>query len=105
MPRLPTIRVIGSQDMFTSCWAICHLKLKPFRTRYPKISSTSRFAPLGFAIQGSLREAAQGTHGAAIHDDGGRGQLGAGRLIRERHELVGEARHGAADADAADVGT
>ena len=31
-------------------------------------------------------------------------RLRAGRLVHERHELVGEAGHGAADADAADVG-
>ena len=30
--------------------------------------------------------------------------LRARRLVHERHELVGEAGHGAADADAADVG-
>ena len=35
-------------------------------------------------------------------DDRGR-ELAAGRLVHERHELVREARHGAADADAADV--
>src|SRR5215204_3407055 len=56
-------------------------------------------APLGFLVDRIVG------HGAQLADDGsvglhqGRGDLAARRLVHERHELVREARHRAADAD------
>src|SRR5436305_6382244 len=49
---------------------------------------------------------AQLADGAAVSGDGLGGELGAGGFVKKRrlHELVGEAGHGAADADPAHVG-
>ena len=62
------------------------------------------FAPGGFFVERCFGEVAQRAHRAAVHQDRGRRHLGAGWLLQERHELVRKSRHGAADADAADVG-
>src|ERR1044071_2658854 len=60
--------------------------------------------PLGLAVERVSRDLAEAAHRVAVGRDRGRGELAAGRLVHERHELVGEAGHRAADADAADVG-
>src|SRR4051794_20746891 len=64
-------------------------------------------SPLRLRIHGRLRVLAELADGAAVGGDGLGGEFGAGRLVEEGrlHELVGEAGHRAADADAADVGT
>src|SRR5262245_36071275 len=61
--------------------------------------------PLRLAIEGVRRPTAQRAHQPAGERAGRRGNLAARRLVHERHELVGEAGHRAADADAADVRT
>src|SRR5438093_1470547 len=60
-------------------------------------------APPGLLVDRGLGEAAQSADHAAVDPDGVGGQFGAGRLVHEGHELVGEAGHGAADTDAAHV--
>src|SRR6516164_2541187 len=64
----------------------------------------ARQPPLWLAIHRSSGDAAERAHGAAVHHDSGRRKHGAGRLVHEWHEFVGEAGHGAADANAADAG-
>src|SRR5262249_35720089 len=63
-----------------------------------------RDAPLRFLVHRRLGVRPQGANAAAIHRDGGGRELGAGRFVQERHELLGEAGHGAANANAADAG-
>src|SRR5437016_2215255 len=63
-------------------------------------------SPLRLRVHRRLRVLAQLADGAAVGGDGLGGEFGAGRFVEEGrlHELVGEAGHRAADADAADVG-
>ena len=61
-------------------------------------------APLGLLVDGLVGDPPQPPDHGAVDAAGRRGHPPAGRLVHERHELVGEARHRAADADAADVG-
>ena len=61
-------------------------------------------APLRLLVERLRGDLAQPLDGRAVEPDRVGGELAAGRLVHERHELVGEARHRAADADAADVG-
>src|SRR6516164_5725476 len=61
-------------------------------------------SPLWLFVQSALCKGAQRSHHAAIDADLGGRELGAGRLVHERHELVRKARHGATDANAPDVG-
>src|SRR6476660_9814873 len=60
-------------------------------------------APLGFLVEGAARDAAQPLDRLAVEADRVGGELASGGLVHERHELVREARHRAADADPADV--
>src|ERR1700736_3099103 len=60
--------------------------------------------PLGFFVDRVLGYRAQRANSASINSDCGAGHVTTGRFVHEGHELVGEAGHGAADADAADVG-
>src|SRR6476620_4361288 len=61
-------------------------------------------SPLRFLVDGLLRDLAEASDGPAVDPAAAGGDLRAGRFVHERHELVGEAGHRAADADAADVG-
>src|SRR4051794_23429941 len=113
MPRLPTMRVIGSHAISTSSlpWLAVSRRLSVAVISSPPSPGASRAggqlrarpAPLGLPVQGVRGDAAQAPDGGAVQTDRGGGELAAGRLVHERHELVGEARHRAADADAADV--
>src|SRR6185312_7780706 len=108
MPRLPTMRVIGSQYISTS--------LPPAVVEDVAMESSSparvvtggqrgaAMPPLGLFVDRVQRHRAQLTDERSVDTDGARRDLGARRLVHERHEHVGEAGHGAADADAADVG-
>src|SRR5207248_4806026 len=60
-------------------------------------------APLGLFVGGLRGEAAESADHGAVHRARGGGHLRPGWLVHERHELVGEAGHGAGDADAAHV--
>src|SRR3954471_20373397 len=111
MPRLPTIRVIGSQAISTS--SVCFAPVVSFSVavivRSPRLLvAGAQFSALGtpgrLLVGRALGEAAQRADDRAVHPAGGAGHGGTGRLVHERHELVGEARHRAGDADAADVG-
>src|SRR5579871_2495085 len=61
-------------------------------------------APGRLLIQRCLGEAPQSVDGAAVSGDRVRRKERTGRLVHERHELVGKARHRAADADPTHVG-
>src|SRR3954465_7898729 len=111
MPRLPTIRVIGSQAISTrlpdgvlpvgrASVAVMAGSPGPLRAGD---ELGSRSPPLGFLVDGPRGDGPQLPDGRAVHA-GHRGRGGGpGRLVHEPHELVGEAGHRAADADAADV--
>src|SRR5271155_5486129 len=75
-------------------------KMKPFQP-----SGASALAPTGLFVQRRLREAAQGVNRPPISLHRGRRQKRTRRLIHKRHELIREARHGAPNADAADIRT
>src|SRR5215212_5870078 len=111
MPRLPTILVIGSQDMSTtlpasgvtrSLVAIADLLVPP-----PGLVARGELAvvvaPLGLLVHRPVGDRAELADRSAIDGDRVRGDPAAGRRVHERHELVREAGHRAADADAADV--
>src|SRR5258708_35634643 len=59
--------------------------------------------PLRFLVHRCVGKCAQSSDRLAVNADRGGGDLRSRRLVHERHEFVREARHGAADADAADV--
>src|SRR5215216_1874546 len=61
-------------------------------------------APLGLLVDRLGGDVAQAADHRPVHAAGRRRHLAAGRLVHERHELVREPGHGAADADAAHVG-
>src|ERR1700722_3024079 len=108
MPRLPTIRVIGSQAISTKP----SLSGENFFVAIvlpPDLFVTGRqltawCAPLRLIIERVGGDLAQPPDGPAVQAAGQGRDTGAGRFIHERHEFVGEARHGATDADAADIG-
>ena len=62
-------------------------------------------APARLFVQCRHREIAHRFDNRAVCAANRRGKLAARGLVHERHELVREARHRAADADSADVGT
>src|SRR6476620_4615954 len=110
MPRLPTIRVIGSHAISTTspdCFAVVVMSVRPPSPGLgvAGLQHVPRGAPLRLLVDRAHRDAAQPADDRAVHRAGAGRDLAAGRLVHERHELVREARHGARDADAADVGT
>src|SRR5919198_1273894 len=116
MPRLPTIRVIGSQAISTRpsplvcrVVVIAHAPVSGLDVRSPlrPVAGAQLLAgpaPLRLLVHRPGGDAAQRPDDAAVQPARRRGDAAAGRLVHERHELVGEPRHGAGDADAADVG-
>src|SRR5581483_1333081 len=113
MPRLPTMRVIGShaistRPVFSSLVAragrsVVVIRLPPLGPIAGE-QLVARSSPLRFLVDRLGRDAAQAADEAAVRA-AGRGRHPAARwLVHERHELVGEARRRAADADAAHVG-
>src|SRR5262245_58923774 len=64
---------------------------------------TPAMPPLGLLVDRRVGERPEPADDPAVHRDHGRREDAAGGLVHERHELVGEAGHRAADADAADV--
>src|SRR4051794_33103008 len=65
---------------------------------------TAAVPPLRLPVDRIVGDGAEATDHPAVHANDRRRQDAAGRLVHEGHELVGEAGHGAGDADAADVG-
>src|SRR3954454_974949 len=117
MPRLPTMRVMGSHDISTSSW-VCASGTRvsvsvdmalPLSVRCGRGSTGkeghARDPPLGLLVHRLDGDPPQAPHGRAVHAARHGGHPRARRLVHERHELVGEAGHGATDADPADVGT
>src|SRR3954452_7609044 len=113
MPRLPTIRVNGSKAISTrvrpgvslvprDSVAVMAGSPGPLRTGHELGRGSS---PCRLLVHGPGRHRAQPADGGAVHAGRGGGELGPGWLVHERHELVREAGHRAADADPADVGT
>src|SRR6476620_2431816 len=112
MPRLPTIRVTGSHDISTTSVSEVVVLWGSVMVIVERSSPGLREAGLELAALGApARLLVEGVRGQAAQPldrhpvDGAplRGELGPGRLVHERHELVGEPRHRAADADPADV--
>src|SRR6478672_13783327 len=112
MPRLPTIRVTGSQAISTTSV----FEVEVFRGSVMVIVvlpspgllvAGLELAALGpparFLVQRLGGDAPKPLDGPAVDRAAPRRELRARRLVHERHELVREARHRAADADAADV--
>src|SRR5919112_6217534 len=112
MPRLPTMRVIGSHAMSTSspacppvscrCVAVMSCVPSPGTCRAAGQLPAGP-APLRLAVERVGGDAAQAADRRAVDPDGAGRQPAARWLVHERHELVREAGHGAADADATDV--
>src|ERR1700727_1329923 len=110
MPRLPTIRVIGSQAISVS-WLLSVPAGVSFSTVVIVspclLVAGAQFralgAPLRFLIHRAGGEAAQAPDHRAVHAAGRGGHGRARRLVHERHELVREAWHRAGDADTAHV--
>src|SRR6201997_1111706 len=123
MPRLPTIRVIGSHAISTSwpgsrfAWdgsgmivviELCSLSSADAASRLPGAACARRefvalVSPLGLFVHGACGDTAQVADQRAIQSRRGGGNLAARWLVHEWHELVREPGHGAPDADAADV--
>src|ERR1700677_3279911 len=100
MPRLPTIRVIGSQAISVSSGV--SVIVSPCLLVDSEQFGALR-APRRFFVDGLSRDGAQSADNAAVHAARRGLTPGTGRLVHERHELVREPAHGAGDADAADV--
>src|SRR4051794_16658651 len=112
MPRLPTIRVIGSQAMSTSLPASGLISsrvamLSALLVAPPRGVAGGELVavvpPLRLLVDRPVRDAPQLADGRPVDAGDERRDAAARRLVHERHELVGEARHRAADADPADV--
>src|SRR3954469_21586238 len=112
MPRFPTIRVIGSQAMSTSLPASGLISSRVAMLSALLVAPARGVAggelvavvpPLRLLVDRLVRDAPQPADRRAVDAGDERRDAAARRLVHERHELVGEARHRAADADAADV--
>src|SRR5208282_3809539 len=113
MPRLPTIRVIGSQVISVSSGSLpapvvsCPYSSEVIVCSPRLLVAGAEFgaldAPLRLLVQGLGGKAAEAADDGAVHAAGGRRYRRARRLVHERHELVREAGHRAGDADAAHV--
>src|SRR4029079_9180014 len=120
MPRLPTMRVIGSQAISTS-WvfsvSVCRdwvAVISGLLTRAagsafspaPLVAGlqlTALDPPAGLGVDRLERDAPQLADDLPVRAAGRAGDLAAGRGVHERHELVRETAHRASDAAPADV--
>src|ERR1700752_3473495 len=130
MPRLPTMRVIGSHAISTS-WpgsraacegsgmiVVIRMLLSPqlparrrLRESGPHLPGASRSGfefrarvpPVRLLVDRSTGDVPQAADDRSVHARSRGGPLAPRWLVHERHELVREAWHRAADADAADV--
>src|SRR5580700_6600265 len=108
MPRLPTIRVIGSQAISTrplesSLNFLVVATVLPPRSLVTGHELVPGRSPSRLVLECVVRDLPETSNRASVQPARHRRNLGAGWLVHERHELVGESRHGAADADTADV--
>src|SRR5579875_554893 len=130
MPRLPTIRVIGSQDISTRVrsslsagglstvamfFSLFSLPGRTAARRALRVLSVAPrtvtggqlrtpVTPAGLFVHSVVGEVPQRPDQPPVQAGDPRRELASRRLVHEGHELVREARHGATDADAADVG-
>src|ERR1700683_2375070 len=99
MPRLPTMRVMGSQAISTrpflsSVNFLVGIALSPdLLVAGGEVASWR--TPFRLVVEGVGGDLAQPSDRVAVEAAGQGGDSCAGRFIHERHELVGEARHGA----------
>src|SRR5271163_2326123 len=118
IPRLPTMRVIGSQFIWTRFFlsigvsfigvVIVLIVNAPldFSVAARAIAGGQFrpwMAPLRFFVDRLIRETAQRAYRTPINPDRSGRHLRARRFIHKWHELVRESRHGAADANSTDV--
>src|SRR3954469_10947496 len=103
MPRLPTMRVIGSHAMSTMRPAsgltgsrVAAMSVPPARVVAGGQLSLV-VPPLRLLVDGRVRDPAQLADERAVDADQVRAHAAAGRGVHERHELVREAGHRAAD--------
>src|SRR6266566_8435169 len=128
MPRLPTMRVIGSHDISTSCdggvglssrLTCVAIMLSPlFGLLYVDVVSlpspswlvtrgqlSTGMSPGRFLVERVIRQLAETPQGSAPDAHDSRREFRPGRLIHKWHEFVGKSRHGTANADATHIGT
>src|SRR6185312_12729248 len=87
----------------------CHLpRLRPRAVRPVGVEAGCQLlavvAPLRLLVQHGVGDSAHAADQRAVRLAGDRGERCTGWLVHEGHELVGEAGHRAADADATDIG-
>src|SRR5262245_26009605 len=117
MPRLPTILVIGSQFISTrfrplvvaSRWGAVTVdmiylleELSAAPVRLGAVAGGQLRAlvpPARLLVDGVVGHRPQVADNLPVHADEHAGHAGAGGLVHEGHELVGEAGHRAGDAD------
>src|ERR1700680_18607 len=116
MPRLPTMRVMGSQFISTKFRRLLELStpgcsvvaMEFFLSSVSMRSIACResrtgMAPFRFFVYGRIRDSAEGADHPAVTTNNSCGKAGAWGFVHEGHELVGKARHRAAYADSADI--
>src|SRR6185436_7910992 len=105
------MRVIGSQAISTS-WvfavSVCRVWVAVIGGSSPRplvagLQLTALDPPAGLGVDRLERDAPQLADDLPVRAAGRAGDLAAGRGVHERHELVRETGHRAADADPADV--
>src|ERR1043166_3822087 len=104
MPRLPTIRVIGSQFISTSLrdlpvvparstGAVVVIAVAPLDSVGPGLIPGRQFGPgmppLRFLVQRGVGDGPEGTDRLTVDADAGGGDLGSRRLLHEREALAG----------------
>src|SRR3954447_21825460 len=115
MPRLPTIRVIGSQAISVSLPASGWILSRTAIVFSLSLVAPARLvagcelrpvvAPLRLLVHRLVGDRPELADERPVALADRRRQPAARRCVHERHELVGEARHRAADADPPDVWT
>src|SRR3954454_14015064 len=102
MPRLPTILVIGSQDMSTmlgaSGWTLSRVAMVIALLVAPaRLVAGGQLvavvAPARLLVDRRVRDAAQLADQRPVGGGDGRREPTAGRRVYERHDLKGEAGH------------
>src|SRR5215208_6209689 len=101
MPRLPTILVIGSQDMSTTLPAsgvtLSRVAIADLLVPPPGLVARGELAvvvaPLGLLVHRLVGHAAQLADRPPVDADRAGRDAASGRRVHERHELVGEAGH------------
>src|SRR3954468_12368034 len=110
MPRLPTMRVIGSHAMSTMRPASGLTGSRVAAMSVPPARVVARgqlrlvVPPLGLLVDGLVGDRAQAPDRLAVDVDRVRGHAAAGRGVPERHEFRWDAWTWSAEPDAARVG-